>query len=91
MEALRKNALIRSNSRIFFYLWSEHEGDGGEVAVADRQQAQEGDIVTLVQKQHLKIVISSNQVLNAWFTSQCQLCHICHNCHNCKVEFRTKI
>ena len=37
------------------YLGSEHEWDGGEVAVADRQQAEKGDVVTLVKKYHLKI------------------------------------
>ena len=37
------------------YLGSEHERDGGEVAVADRQQAEKGDVVTLVQKQDLKM------------------------------------
>ena len=37
------------------YLGSEHEGDGGEVAVADGQQAEEGDVVTLVQEDDLKI------------------------------------
>ena len=37
------------------YLGSEHEGDGGEVAVADGQQAEEGDVVTLVQEDDLKM------------------------------------
>ena len=41
-------------------LWSEHEWDGGEVAVADRQQAEKGDVVTLVKKYHLEIDSSSN-------------------------------
>ena len=37
------------------YLGAEHEGDGGEVAVADGQQTEECDVVTLVQEDDLKM------------------------------------
>ena len=37
------------------YLGSKHEGDGREVAVADGQHAEEGDVVTLVQENDLKM------------------------------------
>ena len=36
------------------YLGSEHEWDGGEVAVADGQQAEKGDVVALVLEEDLQ-------------------------------------